>query len=101
METTGTLAGIFEFKQRVRAAGSDGKFKRQGGEGALEGQDSSQPVVRWRTYQFFAVVSFAGLRTTPWIGCGPKCVVAGPPKTNVMLELVTEYLISSPPVTQT
>jgi len=46
METTGTLAGIFEFKQRVRAAGSDGKFKLQGGEGALEGQDSSQPVVR-------------------------------------------------------
>ena len=44
METTGTLAGIFEFKQRVRAAGSDGKFKLQGGEGALEGQDSSQPV---------------------------------------------------------
>lgn len=26
------------------------------------------------------------VRTTPWIGCDPKCVAAGPPKTMVMFE---------------
>src|ERR1700722_16311888 len=42
------------------------------------------------------------LRTTPWIACGPKCLVAAsPPNTIVMLELGSEYGISFPPVMQT
>ena len=35
------------------------------------------------------------------MACGPKCVVAGPPKTSVMFEFGIEYGITSPPVTQT
>src|ERR1700722_12266258 len=86
------LGGVFQ---------SCGRFKRQGGEPALKGQDSSPPGARWGTYRYFPIVSLAGLRTTPWIACGPKCIVAGPPKTIVMFELVTEYLISFPPEMQT
>ncbi len=44
--------------------------------------------------------SSVGLRTTPWIACGPKCfAAAGPPNTNVMFEFMTEYGISFPPPT--
>ena len=35
------------------------------------------------------------------MACCPKCVVAGPPNTNVMFAIGSEYLIKSPPVTQT
>ena len=35
--------------------------------------------------------------TTPWIGCGPKCPVAGPVYTRVIFEKLT----CDPPVRQT
>ena len=35
------------------------------------------------------------------MACDPKCVVAGPPNTSVMFAIGSEYLTTSPPVTQT
>jgi hypothetical protein len=42
------------------------------------------------------------LRTTPWMACGPKCLVAAsPPNTIVMFEFATVYGTPVPPVMQT
>src|SRR5580700_4971196 len=60
-----------------------------------------QASSRLINHQYFSMKSADASRTTPWSACVPKCVVAGPPKTSVMFAFGSEYLTSSPPVTQT
>src|ERR1700748_991384 len=60
-----------------------------------------RPLVHRESFRSFSNGAADAIRTTPWMACGPKCVVASPPKTRVMLEFGIEYGASSPPVTQT
>src|ERR1700679_222031 len=77
------------------------RCRRFNQQSSSRGNDDTLPVVHRSPYRPFSIGSADAIRTTPWMACDPKCVVAGPPKTSVMLELGIEYGISSPPVTQT
>ena len=75
------------------------EFKRQSS--TPKGKRRYQTIRSSITLSIFCLsVSTDVIRTTPWIACGPKCVVAGPPKTKVMLEFTSEYGYA-PSVTQT